>query len=84
MPGIAGGVGDHIGNHRSDQFPIEETQRIFAVDAPGGENIVVLKHLLMSSQLRFDEVVQLVIVRAHRQLVDAQFVQPQHLHQHAI
>ncbi|MNH37599.1 hypothetical protein D3C79_985200 [compost metagenome] len=44
----------------------------------------MLKHLLMSRQLRFDEVVQLVIVRAHRQLVDAQFVQPQHLHQHAI
>ncbi|MNV47567.1 hypothetical protein D3C71_1394400 [compost metagenome] len=84
MPGIAGGVGQHVGDDRGDQFAVEETQRVVGVDAPGREDVIVLERFLVGGQLGFDEVVQLVVVRAHRQLVDAQLVQAQQLHQHAV
>lgn len=38
----------------------------------------------MARQLRLDKVLQLVVRRAQRQLVNPQFVQPQQLHQHAV
>ncbi|MNT35849.1 hypothetical protein D3C72_1718950 [compost metagenome] len=44
----------------------------------------MLQEVLLGRQLSFDEVIQLVVIRAHGQLVDTQFVQPQQLHQHAV
>ncbi len=44
----------------------------------------MLEHFLVRGQLGFDEIVQFMVVRAHRQLVHAQFVQTQQLHQHAV
>ncbi|MCY1400234.1 hypothetical protein D9M71_153100 [compost metagenome] len=38
----------------------------------------------MQRQLRFQEVVEFMVVGTQGQLVDAQFVQPQQLHQHAV
>ncbi|MNO07652.1 hypothetical protein D3C81_2299380 [compost metagenome] len=38
----------------------------------------------MRRQLRLDEVIELVIGRLQRHLVDAELVQPEQLHQHAV
>jgi hypothetical protein len=74
----------HVGQHRCHQFAVEEAQRALGVDAPGGEDVAMLEHLLMGGQLSLYEVVQLMVVRADRELVHPQFVQAQHLHQHAV
>ncbi|MNC44651.1 hypothetical protein D3C75_935670 [compost metagenome] len=84
MTGIAHGIVEDVGDHRADQFAIKEAQRTGRFDPPAGEDIAVLQQVLLGCQLRLDEVVQFVIIRTHRQLIDAQFVQPQQLHEHAI
>ncbi|MNN44114.1 hypothetical protein D3C81_1583920 [compost metagenome] len=84
MTGITDRVVDGVGQYRSDQLTVEETQGAQGIDFKGGGNTATGEHVLMASQLRFDEVVQFVVGRLQGHLVDTQFVQAQQLHQHAI
>ncbi|MNZ82197.1 hypothetical protein D3C78_1008900 [compost metagenome] len=84
MPCKANGVVDAVGQYRRDQLTVEETQRAQRVHFIGGHDPAAGEHLLMTGQLRFDEVVQFMVGRLQRHLVDAEFVQPQQLHQHAV
>ena len=81
---IADRVGDDIGHHRADQVLVEEAQQAKLLDLAAGLDMAALQHLVVARQLRLDKVLQLVVRRAQRQLVDPQFVQPQQLHQHAV
>ncbi|MNZ50795.1 hypothetical protein D3C78_685930 [compost metagenome] len=84
MPCKTNGVVDAVGQYRRDQLAVEETQRAQRVHFIGGHDAAAGEHLLMTRQLRFDEVVQLMVGRLQRHLVDAELIQPQQLHQHAV
>ena len=81
---IADRVGDDIGDHRAEQVLVEEAQQAELRHVAAGLDMAALQHLLMARQLRLDKVLQLVVRRTQRQLVDPQLVQPQQLHQHAV
>ncbi|MNI56554.1 hypothetical protein D3C73_1115660 [compost metagenome] len=84
VTGVTHRVIDAIGQHRGDQLTIEEAQWTQRVHFIGRHDAATGEHVLMAGQLRFDEIVQFVIGRLQRHLVDAELVQPEQLHEHAI
>ncbi|MNC76116.1 hypothetical protein D3C75_1277700 [compost metagenome] len=71
MTGITNRIVDAVGQHRSDQLAVEETQRAQGIDFKGRRNATAGEHILMTGQLRFEEVIELVIGRLQRHLIDA-------------
>ena len=82
--GVADGVGDDVGDHRAEQFLIEETHQVEAFHFTAGADLAALQHLIMAGQLGLEKILDLVITGAHGQLVDAELIQAEQLHQHAV
>src|SRR5450830_1699761 len=64
MTGVADGISDDIADHRTDQFPVEETQRTEIADLTAGDDPTAAQQLLAPSQLRADKIVHLMVIRA--------------------